>query len=79
MSELSEMENRVLRYAAGGTIVMADWLSRELVAPWPAIEYALKKLISSGLMQEDLPFVYSLTSEGRNINAANQDEEHNNG
>ncbi len=70
MDKLSELENQIMRYAASGTIVMADALSRELVAPWPSIEYALKKLIAAELMQEDLPFVYSLTSEGRKRIAA---------
>jgi Mn-dependent DtxR family transcriptional regulator len=76
---LSEMEKRIMRYAASGTIVMADALSRELAAPWPSIEYALNKLIAAGLMQEDLPFIYSLTSEGRKSIADSQDAEQNNG
>ncbi len=68
-----------MRYAAGGTIVMADWLSRELLAPWPSIEYALKKLIAAGLMREDTPFIYSLTGEGRKSIADNKGEESSNG
>ncbi len=64
-----------MRYAASGTMVMAEWLSRELVAPWPAIEYALKKLIAARLMREDLPFIYSLTSEGRESITTSEEEQ----
>ncbi len=74
MDGLSKMEKEIIRYVGSG-IVTAERLSWEVVAPWESIEYCIKKLIAAGLLQQNIPFIYSysLTAEGEKIMAVIED------